>query len=76
MIGMRPFTQSLMPCEDIESFRLLGYCPDQFIQDGKTFSPLALYTFASVFELLFGISLLYKTRNIYIEECIPLGLQY
>jgi hypothetical protein len=74
MIGIRPFTQKLIPCEDIESFEMLGYCPDQFVVEGEPFSPWPIYMFASVFEIILGIALLYKIRLIYIDECVPLGL--
>jgi hypothetical protein len=73
-IGVRPFTQTFMPCEDVESFQLRGYCPDQFVANGEPFSPWPIYMFVSVIEIFMGFLLLYKIRFVYIDEFVPLAL--
>lgn len=74
MIGIRPFLQILMSCEDQESYQAHGYCPDQFMVNGEPFSPFPIYIFVSVFEILIGLILLYKAKLIYVDEFVPLGL--
>ena len=70
MIGVRLFTQKLLPCEDDASFQMLGYCPDRFLVDH-----FPIYILASIFELFVGAFILLRIRAVYVEECVPLGLQ-
>lgn len=43
MLGIRPFTFMLFPCENVDFRSMNGYCPDRMMIGDEPFNPLDTY---------------------------------